>query len=76
MLEVPAQVLRLLSRHTSSTPKPRLGKASSTMTAVYRIWSEQLALVEEHGADLDDSYGPGAQLVLPGNVTLFPLTAR
>jgi TnpA family transposase len=33
--------------------KPRLAKASRTVTAVYRLWSEQLNLVTEHGADLD-----------------------
>lgn len=33
--------------------KPRLAKASRTVTAVYRIWSEQLALVEQHGAAVD-----------------------
>nr|WP_207228840.1 hypothetical protein [Streptomyces sp. BK239] len=33
--------------------KPRLAKASRTVTAVYRLWSEQLSLVTEHGPDLD-----------------------
>ncbi|MFJ8194761.1 hypothetical protein ACIQ8D_34190 [Streptomyces sp. NPDC096094] len=33
--------------------KPRLAKASRTVTAVYRLWSEQLSLVTAHGADLD-----------------------
>ncbi|MFD8260092.1 hypothetical protein ACFV19_14385, partial [Streptomyces griseoluteus] len=33
--------------------KPRLAKASRTVTAVYRLWSEQLNLVTEHGAGLD-----------------------
>ncbi|MGW2826095.1 hypothetical protein ACWC24_34640 [Streptomyces sp. NPDC001443] len=33
--------------------KPRLAKASRTVTAVYRLWSEQLNLVTEHGSDLD-----------------------
>ena len=36
--------------------KPRLSKASRMVNRVYRLWSEQLALVTEHGADLD----PGA----------------
>ena len=33
--------------------KPRLAKASRTVTRAYRLWSRQLALVEEYGADVD-----------------------
>ncbi len=33
--------------------RPRLAKASRTVQAVYRLWSEQLDLVAEAGADLD-----------------------
>jgi hypothetical protein len=46
-----------LGRRPSGGPrlaaKPRLAKASRTVTAVYRLWSEQLSLVTEHGVDLD-----------------------
>ncbi|MFB6717087.1 MULTISPECIES: Tn3 family transposase [unclassified Streptomyces] len=33
--------------------RPKLAKASRTVQAVYRLWSEQLDLVAEAGADLD-----------------------
>ncbi|MFC7884762.1 Tn3 family transposase [Streptomyces sp. NPDC057376] len=33
--------------------RPRVAKASRMVNGVFRLWSEQLALVEEHGADLD-----------------------